>query len=325
MTTYRAVHDKNNPYFMLNRAAANDKRLSYRAIGIHTYLMSKTDEWEANETDIVKRHTEGREAVRAALKELKAAGYMRRSAIKNEKGQVTRWVMDVYEVPTDPGPDDGDYIDDEEDEPDTGKPHSGKPESGKPECGKPDDGKPDGWESPTSNYKNKVSNEHRDKSAQPNAAKKKSSRGAATQPSLLPTDIPMDDEPIVDKVEEPTEAKETSTLSALSLADRFRALHAELQTSSNKQALLRDIYTLCYGEAEAPTFSRLGMVARKVGGAGRLADLLWQYTSRPPTGDILSYLEKVHRNREQDAQHRAPEVKVSKGKAFMRDFQGSEA
>ncbi len=129
---FRTVHNRENPYFQLNRAAVNDERLSYKAIGIHAYLMSKPDNWEANEADIISRHTEGREAVRSGVKELLDLGYMHRSRIIDEHGKVIKWVLDVYESPElNPHtyPQSGFQIVD--------KPQSGFPEVEKPHCGFP--------------------------------------------------------------------------------------------------------------------------------------------------------------------------------------------
>ena len=70
MSIIRVKHNKENPYFMLNRAAVNDDRLSFKAVGILTYLLSKPDNWVVREDDLAARHTEGTHAVRSGLKEL---------------------------------------------------------------------------------------------------------------------------------------------------------------------------------------------------------------------------------------------------------------
>jgi hypothetical protein len=82
------------------------------------------------------------------------------------------------------------------------------------------------------------------------------------------------------------------------LAERFHSLLAELKETKNKQAKLREIYVLCFGEADAPEFGYLGKVATAVGGAGRLAELFWQYSAKPPTGDVLAYIQRAHKQGE---------------------------
>lgn len=74
------------------------------------------------------------------------------------------------------------------------------------------------------------------------------------------------------------------------LAQQFNTLLEELKTTKNKQATLKDVYTLCFGEAAAPDYGYLGKTAKKVGGAGRLAQLMFELVTRPPAGDILAYI-----------------------------------
>jgi hypothetical protein len=40
-----------------------------------------------------------------------------------------------------------------------------------------------------------------------------------------------------------------------------------------------------------PSYQYIGRTAQLVGGAGRLADLLWRAAARPPTGDLLRYCQ----------------------------------
>lgn len=101
MPIIRTRHDKNNPYFMLNRFAAEDERLSFKAVGIHTYLMSKPDNWTVQEADLANRHADGATAVRSGLKELKDKGYIKIVKVTGEGGRITEWETHVYETPAD--------------------------------------------------------------------------------------------------------------------------------------------------------------------------------------------------------------------------------
>jgi len=76
-----------------------ESRLSYKAIGILMYVLSKPDNWEANEDDLVKRHDDGRASVRAGIAELIDHGYMHRCRVVDERGRVIRWRLDTYESP----------------------------------------------------------------------------------------------------------------------------------------------------------------------------------------------------------------------------------
>ena len=95
---YRTIKNAANPYLLLNRAASNDERLSYKAIGIHTYLMGKPDNWEANESDLTNRHTDGKAAVRSGVQELLQYGYMTRVQIRKDN-KIVGWRLDTYECP----------------------------------------------------------------------------------------------------------------------------------------------------------------------------------------------------------------------------------
>ena len=63
--------------------------------------------------------------------------------------------------------------------------------------------------------------------------------------------------------------------------------------------MLRQMCEVLYPNRDPPAYGYLGKVAKKVGGAGRLADLLWQHSTRPPTGDLLAYILAVAKGAKQ--------------------------
>lgn len=75
-----------------------------------------------------------------------------------------------------------------------------------------------------------------------------------------------------------------------SLAAQFHLLNEELKTTRNRPAKLAQVYALCFGQDTCPDFAYLGKVAKSVGGAGRLAELMFELVPRPPTGDVLAYI-----------------------------------
>lgn len=58
-------------------STAQDARLSFRARGVLTYLLSKPPGWKVDAARIAKDGAEGRDAVEKALRELRQAGYYR--------------------------------------------------------------------------------------------------------------------------------------------------------------------------------------------------------------------------------------------------------
>jgi len=54
----------------------DDARLSWKSVGILTYLLTRPDGWLIYRGDLVNRHADGRDSVKAGLKELREAGYL---------------------------------------------------------------------------------------------------------------------------------------------------------------------------------------------------------------------------------------------------------
>lgn len=92
-------------FTILSNAVLNDDRLSFRARGVLIWLLSKPDDWRTRSDSIAAQSpTEGRDAIRSALRELAELGYLAREKFQNELGQ---WctVQTIYEEPVIiPGP-----------------------------------------------------------------------------------------------------------------------------------------------------------------------------------------------------------------------------
>lgn len=59
------------------------------------------------------------------------------------------------------------------------------------------------------------------------------------------------------------------------------------------QAAIRRMIDALYPGLDPPSFAYIAKTAGRIGGFGRLADLLWQHSTRPPTGDLLAYIQGV--------------------------------
>ena len=78
----------------------NNKQLSYKALGILTYILSKPDDWEVYNSDLIREGIDGKESVRTGLLELKEKKYIQRYRVFNKKtGSVHHWETLVSETP----------------------------------------------------------------------------------------------------------------------------------------------------------------------------------------------------------------------------------
>lgn len=90
------------------------------ALGIYIYLSSKPDDWDIQETELMRRFTKGRDFIQARLKELKDIGLLDVRSTRNEKGHITGWTTILYSHITE-NPYCGTNQNTEN--PDSGKPH----------------------------------------------------------------------------------------------------------------------------------------------------------------------------------------------------------
>lgn len=75
MTIIRCLHDKEHPFVLVSRGVAQNQNLSYEALGLLTYLLSKPDDWKV-EPETLMREGCGRNRVYKLLNELKNAGHI---------------------------------------------------------------------------------------------------------------------------------------------------------------------------------------------------------------------------------------------------------
>lgn len=98
-TTIIRVAKRDNPYVVLDKEFLSNDDLSWKAKGLLAYLLSKPDNWQITETDLVRRSQDGRDAVRAGLRELEINGYLVRHQVRAPGGKFARTEYVVYERP----------------------------------------------------------------------------------------------------------------------------------------------------------------------------------------------------------------------------------
>lgn len=101
MAIVRVIKDKSNPYVMLNKTCLCDEKLSWKAKGLHSYLLSLPDDWNIYIEDLKNRSKDGRDSTTSAVNELIKMGYIKRAPAKDEKTGKFKGGYDyeVYEMP----------------------------------------------------------------------------------------------------------------------------------------------------------------------------------------------------------------------------------
>lgn len=90
MSIIRTVHNRENPYVLINREALRDPNLSLRAKGLWGLCLSHRDDYAFHVKTIVKQCIEGRTAIYSAIKELIENNYALRIDFieRNTNGKV---------------------------------------------------------------------------------------------------------------------------------------------------------------------------------------------------------------------------------------------
>lgn len=90
-------------YVIIPNTIARDKRLSLLARGILVHLLSLPDGWHITTETLAKDNRESRDAIRAAMTELRAVGYVQLHTQRGKDG-CTRRHLEVFDIAQDPLP-----------------------------------------------------------------------------------------------------------------------------------------------------------------------------------------------------------------------------
>ena len=91
--------EKNSNYTVMANYHLRDKRLSLKAKGLLSVMISLPAEWDYTLAGLPYISKEGVSAIRAAIQELEENGYVTRARLRNEAGQLGDAEYTIYEFP----------------------------------------------------------------------------------------------------------------------------------------------------------------------------------------------------------------------------------
>ena len=90
---------KTKDFTVMSNHHLKNKDLSLRAKGLLSVMLSLPEEWDYTLKGLAQISKEGLDAVRAAVRELEAFGYVERRRMRNVKGQLTDTEYLIHEFP----------------------------------------------------------------------------------------------------------------------------------------------------------------------------------------------------------------------------------
>ena len=91
--------DKSSNYVVLDKGFLKDNRLSWKAKGLLSYMLSLPDDWEFYLSELQKHSTDGMSSLKSGFQELQENGYVTRK--RERKGDGTfKWTTVIHEVAT---------------------------------------------------------------------------------------------------------------------------------------------------------------------------------------------------------------------------------
>ena len=97
MSTFRV--NKNVNYTIMSNHHLQDKRLSLKAKGLLSYMLSLPDDWDYSLKGLTTGCRDGIDSVRSTVRELEARGYLRRSKVRDARGRIVDYNYEVFELP----------------------------------------------------------------------------------------------------------------------------------------------------------------------------------------------------------------------------------
>lgn len=96
--------EKNQNYTVMSNHHLRNPELSLKSKGLLSQMLSLPEEWDYTLKGLSKINREGIDAIREAIRELERAGYVTRTRVRNEKGQLGAADYVIHEFPIPPKP-----------------------------------------------------------------------------------------------------------------------------------------------------------------------------------------------------------------------------
>lgn len=97
MSVFRV--EKNGNFTIMSNHHLRDKRLSNKAKGLLSIILSLPEEWDYTSDGLAKICKDGVDGIRSQLRELESFGYITRERSRNEKGQLKGCDYTIHEIP----------------------------------------------------------------------------------------------------------------------------------------------------------------------------------------------------------------------------------
>lgn len=96
MSVFRVEKSKN--YTVMSNYHLKDKKLSFKAKGLLSYMLSLPDNWDYSIEGLCKAGKDSKCAVQSTLQELQENNYLKISKERNEKGRF-ECIYSIFETP----------------------------------------------------------------------------------------------------------------------------------------------------------------------------------------------------------------------------------
>lgn len=97
-STYFIRDSRDRDFTIISNEFLHDDRLSWKAKGLFTYILSLPENWKIYQSELIKHSPDGETAVKSAIKELKDCGYIAQS--REKKNGRFSWEYKIIEAPS---------------------------------------------------------------------------------------------------------------------------------------------------------------------------------------------------------------------------------